>query len=82
MLSLSARIKNNENGVTFLDGPSAIAIENNYLYVASSQSDSVTIFNIIDPLNPVQVATIRDGIGGFNYLDYLASIAKQVDNFF
>jgi hypothetical protein len=60
---------------TELDGPVSVAVRGNYAYVASLTDDAVSIIDVSDPTNPVEVKTIIDGSP--YYLDQPRGITIQ-----
>jgi plastocyanin len=56
--------------------PSALTVKNNYLYVAGYSGNSLQIYDVSNPSNPILVKTLSDSSNG-NYLSGLTSITIQ-----
>ena len=48
---------------TLLNGPDDVFVSGRYAYVTSYDEDSLSIIDIFDPYNPIEVGTITDGAG-------------------
>lgn len=56
------------NAGALLDGPQAIALAGNYVYVASGFGNSVQAFDVTNPATPFTKANIFDGVNGAKLL--------------
>jgi hypothetical protein len=62
-----AELVNGAGGYTNLSGVYSVALSEsgNLLAIAASGSNAVTLVNVSNPANPVKLAELRDGVGGY-----------------
>ena len=77
-----ASVTDGVGGFDELDAPRSIATPTingtHYALVAADTDDGVQIINITDPASPAAVASVTDGVGGFDELDGAFSVATVV----